>query len=109
MIVGVSTARAQALTAANQPIPPTQNIRALIDTGASGTCIDPMVFKALQLQPTGSIPMLTPSTGQTPVDADTYDVAIMIPNGKMGIRLDWSSRTWRLALVNYSWHKGFMP
>jgi hypothetical protein len=25
--------------------------------------------------------MLTPSTGTVPVDADTYDVAIMIPNG----------------------------
>jgi hypothetical protein len=25
--------------------------------------------------------MLTPSTGQTPIDADTYDVAIAIPNG----------------------------
>jgi hypothetical protein len=25
--------------------------------------------------------MLTPSTGQTPIDADTYDVGITIPNG----------------------------
>lgn len=39
-----------------------------------------MVFQTLGLQPTGSTPMLTPSTGQTPVDADTYDVGILIPN-----------------------------
>lgn len=81
MFVGVSAARAQALTAAAQPIPQAQNIRALIDTGASHTCVDPMVFAALGLQPTGSTPMLTPSTGATPVDADTYDVGILIPNG----------------------------
>jgi hypothetical protein len=81
MMVGVSQARHTALTDLNQPIPQPQNIRALIDTGASHTCVDPMVFQALALQPTGSTPMLTPSTGPIPVDADTYDVSIMIPNG----------------------------
>ena len=81
MLVGVSAARQQALTAAGQPLPAPQNIRAMIDTGASHTCIDPMVFTALGLQPTGSTPMLTPSTGPTPIDADTYDVSILIPNG----------------------------
>lgn len=80
MLVGVSGARLQALTAAGQPAPQAQNIRALIDTGASFTCVDPMVFQALGLQPTGSTPMLTPSTGQTPVDAYTYDVGIVLPN-----------------------------
>jgi predicted aspartyl protease len=81
MLVGASAARTQALTAANQPIPTPQNIRALIDTGASHTCVDPMVFTALGLQPTGSTPVLTPSTGATPINADTYDVGIVIPNG----------------------------
>ena len=48
-----------------------------------------MVFQALQLQPTGSTPVLTPSTGVTPVDADTYDVAILIPGpqGQSGIAI----------------------
>jgi hypothetical protein len=81
MIIGVSGARSQALITAGLPLPPLQNVRALLDTGASGTCVDPIIFTALGLQPTGSIPMLTPSTGQTPIDADTYDVAIAIPNG----------------------------
>jgi predicted aspartyl protease len=80
MLVGVSSARSQALTDSGQAIPTVQNIRALVDTGASCTCIDPMVFEALELQPTGSAPMLTPSTGPTPIDADVYDVSVVIPN-----------------------------
>jgi len=80
MVIGVSGARQQALVAAGRISPPPQNVRAMVDTGASATCVDPMVFAALQLQPTGSTPVLTPSTGPTPIDADTYDVAILIPN-----------------------------
>lgn len=81
MIIGVSGAKSQALIAAGQPLPPLQNVRALVDTGASCTCVDPMIFTALGLQPTGSAPMLTPSTGPIPIDADTYDVGLAIPNG----------------------------
>ena len=77
--IGVSGARNQALVAAGTPVPPPQPIQALIDTGASGTCVDPMVLAALQLQPTGTTPMLTPSTGAVPVDADTFDVSLIIP------------------------------
>jgi hypothetical protein len=43
-----------------------------------------MVLDALQLQPTGSTPMLTPSTGNTPIDADTYDVSIIVPGTVTG-------------------------
>jgi hypothetical protein len=79
MVVMVSAARRAALQAANASIPPPQQIRGLVDTGASHTCIDPTVFLALQLQPTGSVPMHTPSTGGVPMSADTYDVGILIP------------------------------
>jgi len=82
LVVGASAARLEALTEAGMPLPAPQNVRALVDTGASCTCIDPMVFTALGLQPTGSMPMLTPSTGPIPIDADTYDVGIIIPNGQ---------------------------
>lgn len=84
MYVGVSAARGQALKKAGQPIPTPQNVQALIDTGASGTCIDPIVFEALQLQPTGITPMLTPSTGDIPVETETYDVSIVIPGTVTG-------------------------
>jgi hypothetical protein len=79
LFVMASAARRVALQAANAPLPPPQKVRGLVDTGASHTCIDPSVFQALQLQPTGSVPMHTPSTAGVPMSADTYDVGILIP------------------------------
>jgi len=81
MIVAASGPRVQALIAEGKPAPNPQNIRALLDTGASCTCIDPSVLATLGLQPTGTTPMTTPSTGAIAVEADTYDVSIIIPAG----------------------------
>jgi predicted aspartyl protease len=81
MLIGVSISRAQALTDDGQKVPKLKRVRALIDTGASSTCLDPLVFAELGLQPTGTIPILTPSTGAVPVEASTYDVSIVIPAG----------------------------
>lgn len=78
-VIHVSKERNSALTAAGQPIPNPVTIRALVDTGASTTCIDPSILKALSLTPTGNVKMVTPSTGKTPVDIDQYDVGIVIP------------------------------
>ena len=77
--VGVSEARPGALIAAAQPVPNAIQIRALVDTGASGTCIDPSVLETLGLTPTGSVQVNTPSTGATPHNADQYDVSIVVP------------------------------
>jgi hypothetical protein len=77
--VGVSQPRRNALTAAGQTVPNWVQIRALLDTGASGSCVDPSVLSSLALNPSGSIPMITPSTGTTPHVADQYDVSLMIP------------------------------
>jgi predicted aspartyl protease len=71
----------QALQNAGMPLPQIQNVRALVDTGASHTCLDPSVFAALGLQPTGTTQVITPTTGSVPVNADTYDVSILIPAG----------------------------
>jgi predicted aspartyl protease len=79
--VGVSDARRTALQSLNQPIPNPIQVRALIDTGASGTCVDPSVMTALALTPKGQIQMCTPSTGAVPHTADQYDVSIFIPCG----------------------------
>lgn len=79
VLIGVSQAKADALTKANQPVPKAVPIRALVDTGASCTCIDPAVFTALSLTPTGSVAMFTPSTGATPHQADQYDISLLIP------------------------------
>ena len=82
LFVMVSGPRMQALSTAGQAAPPVQTARGLIDTGASCTCVDPMIFTALGLQPTGMGTMLTPSTGPVPQDTETYDVGILIPNGQ---------------------------
>lgn len=81
--IGVSEAKKAALQKANQPIPAPQVVRALVDTGASCLCIDPSVLKALGLQPTGKASMTTPTTGQKPVEADEYDVSVVIPCGNL--------------------------
>jgi hypothetical protein len=80
-VVGVSEAREEALRQMGQPVPPLVPIRALIDTGASCTCLDPSVLATLKLSPTGSVSVNTPSTGLTPHTADQYDIGLAIPNG----------------------------
>lgn len=77
--VGVSQARNTALQLAKQRIPTPEKIRALLDTGASCTCIDPSVLKALGIPPTGNVLLNTPSTGSEPHTANVYDVSLAIP------------------------------
>jgi len=80
-VVAASQPRAAALKAADEAVPTPVPIRALLDTGASCTCVDPSVLQALSLTPTGSVSVNTPSTGTTPHIADQYDVALIIPPG----------------------------
>ena len=77
--IGVSEARKAALVAANVAVPNLVQIRALIDTGASDTCVDPSVLLSLALTPTGVVKVNTPSTGSQPHDTDQYDVSLLIP------------------------------
>jgi hypothetical protein len=81
IFVGVSQARQGALTTAGQPVPAPIPARALIDTGASCTCIDLTVLKQLGIPSTGTTPILTPTTGLTPHTVNQYDVSIMIVFG----------------------------
>jgi hypothetical protein len=53
----------------------------LIDTGASHTNLDTSIIQALGLSPTGTMQLLTPSTGATPVVVPTYDVGIVVMGG----------------------------
>ena len=75
--IGVSHARGAALIAAGQQAPNPIQIRALVDTGASGSCVDPAVLQALALSPTGVATVATPSS--TAHVAQQYDVSIAIP------------------------------
>jgi hypothetical protein len=77
--VAVSQARREALLAAGQDVPPAASVRALVDTGASCTCVDPAVLKALSLSARGSVSVHTPSTGSAAHLADEYDVSLVVP------------------------------
>jgi hypothetical protein len=76
-VIGVSLGRRGALTAASQPIPRSVHVQGLIDTGASCSCVDPSVLRQLQLTPTGSSPVNTPTTGHQVAYADQYDISLM--------------------------------
>ena len=78
--IGVSQAKRAALVAAGEPVPNPVSIQGLIDTGANCLCVDPSVLQQLNLTPTGSGPVTTPTTGALPATADQYDVSIVIPS-----------------------------
>lgn len=80
--IGVSQARRNALLLAGQVVPRIVQVQALIDTGASCCCVDPSVLTQLNLTPTGSATVNTPTTGNTPALADQYDVSLMIPSAQ---------------------------
>jgi predicted aspartyl protease len=79
--VNVSEGRRTALESQGVAVPPPRVVRALIDTGASFSSVEPTVLAALGLTPTGTIDFVTPSTGQNVVTTDTYDVDVVIYKG----------------------------
>lgn len=78
-LVHVSEGRRTALEAEGLPVPAPRTIRALVDTGASFTSIQPEVMQVLGLTPTGTVDIVTPSTGQDVHTTETYDVDFVIP------------------------------
>jgi hypothetical protein len=78
--MGVSQARRRALEAVKEKVPTHMPIRALIDTGASCTCIDPSVSSRLKLEVTGKDPMNTASSGSKPHEANRYDASLLVNN-----------------------------
>ncbi len=81
--IGVSQPREQALKNAGVTVPQPIVIHGLVDTGASNTAVDPVIIQQLGLSPTGSMSIFTPSTGETPAQANTFDVSIRIPVATM--------------------------
>ena len=76
--VGVSGPRAVALQKAGLALPGPVIIRALLDTGASCTCVDPTVIRKLGLTPSGTAQVHTPSTGGTPHNCNQFDIALYV-------------------------------
>lgn len=81
----VSRQRASALRNAGLQPPDPVQVRALIDTGASLTCVDSRVIAQLRIPATGTITGHTPSTGGTPATFSQYDVALVIDNPKIHV------------------------
>ena len=77
-VVEVSGARSELLRSLGQNVPRRVVVRALVDTGASVTCIDPQVMKRLGITPRGKTPCLTPSTGAEHALMDEYDVCLSV-------------------------------
>jgi|SRR6185369_1467915 hypothetical protein len=79
LIIGVSAPRADALKKAGQPIPAVIPVRALIDTGASCTNVDPTILTALAVPSSGTVPCHTPSTKSgKPHIANQFDVSLRL-------------------------------
>lgn len=85
--VMVSEGRRAALQAEKKQIPTMRPVRALIDTGASFTSVEPEVIEALALTPTGTVDIVTPSTGKDVHTTSTYDVDLIIGAGPNEIPL----------------------
>jgi len=79
VIVGVSQPRAAALARANQQLPSVVVAKLVVDTGASQTSLDASILQQLQIAPTGSTGIHTPSTQGVPHVVNLFDVSILIP------------------------------
>jgi predicted aspartyl protease len=79
IVIGVSIPRQQKLHRSGQPIPKPVTGRALVDTGATPTCIDPGIAARLGLKPIGTSQVHTPSTQGVAFTCNVYDVSLVIP------------------------------
>lgn len=77
--ITLSAPHRDALVAAGKTPPNPALGTFLIDTGASGTAVDPQLVASLGLTPKGAVMVQTPSTNGQPVACPTYDVMVIIP------------------------------
>ena len=82
VLLGWSTHRARQLRAALKPVPPPVDARAILDTGAEITCVDPSLVQSLGLPFGGTTFVNLPAHGGMNV-ASLYDAgpAIVHPSG----------------------------
>jgi len=78
LAVAVDEVLEKYLKTQNQPVPPPIIIPAMIDTGATGTVINPAIPKQLNLKPVGVTFINTPSS--TNVKCYQYPVRILFPH-----------------------------
>jgi len=83
--VGVSSSRERILKIANKVVPASVIVRALIDTGASCTCIDAGTLRGLGLTPASTVLMHSSSTSGTAHTSDVYEVSLAVDRVGTGI------------------------
>lgn len=76
--VGLSAPHANALKALGKVVPPLVIGTFLLDTGATGTCVDPELVLPLGLTPTGAVMVQTPTTAGNAVSCPQYDISLLI-------------------------------
>ena len=102
--IGVSEPRQGALIKAELPVPSPVVVKALVDTGASHTVVDPTVLKSLGLSPRRIAQTITPTTGAVPHQCHTYDVSLHIPLATATAL--FSKPAWEVTCLDLK-HQGF--
>jgi predicted aspartyl protease len=74
--VALSTPRVDVLKAMGMSYPAPFKARALIDTGAARSGISPQIASALGLKPTGTIAIISATTGAAAHNCNLYDVSL---------------------------------
>lgn len=96
VVLGVSAARGDALLENGFPVPADVSAKGLVDTGASCTCVDPRVVKALDLVQRGSASVYSSTSGPSySVQSPQYDLSLSI----LGERLSPPFRLPNLAVT----------
>jgi hypothetical protein len=86
LVVGVSFAKHSILKKKGMTAPNPVVMHFLVDSGASHTVVDAQAIAPLGITPTGITYIHTPSTGDTPVAVQQYDVSLFLhhpDNSKM--------------------------
>ena len=78
MRIGVGTPVEEALKEAGSEVPESVAAKAMIDTGATGSVIQPAIARQLSLQPVGVVSISTPSSER--VSCLQYIVRLIFPN-----------------------------
>jgi hypothetical protein len=76
--IGISESRRERMMLAGLPVPRLRMVRALIDTGASGTVVDASIPPLLGIEPTSTIRIHTSTTRGSPVEHPVFDLSIWL-------------------------------
>jgi hypothetical protein len=89
LLVAVTALQVHGLRRALKAIPQPVQIEAVIDTGSPLTCIDFQAIQSLGPVASGTVPVLTGSTGPVPITCEQCDLHLTIvhPTGSPGLNL----------------------